>query len=109
MPKGHVEKGESEIETAQREILEETNLMPMIDINFRKVITYSPKANAIKDVVFFVAEDSSNFEPCDKHDDEVVDFMWLDYEKAYEILTYKDDKNVLEEANKYVRNKYGKL
>ena len=56
LPKGHVENGETEIQTAKREILEETNLSLSIDENFRKVITYSPFPNIIKDVVFFIAK-----------------------------------------------------
>ena len=39
-PKGHVEGEETEIQTAQREILEETGLQAEIDTNFRQVVTY---------------------------------------------------------------------
>ncbi len=55
-PKGHVEKGETEEQTAIREIKEETNIDVEIDTNFRKVITYSPKEGVIKDVVFFIGK-----------------------------------------------------
>ena len=53
-PKGHVEEGETEEETAIREIKEETNIDVEIDNGFRKVITYSPKAGVMKDVVVFI-------------------------------------------------------
>lgn len=42
LPKGHVESGETEAETALREIREETGLEAVLDTSFRHVITYSP-------------------------------------------------------------------
>jgi len=56
IPKGHVEPGESEEETALREIWEETALRVRLDTGFRRVISYSPAPGVEKDVVFFVAE-----------------------------------------------------
>ncbi len=55
-PKGHVEKDETEFETAIREVKEETNVDARIIGDFRSVITYSPKPNTLKDVVFFIGE-----------------------------------------------------
>ena len=100
--KGHVENNESEEETAYREIKEETSLDVKIDTNFRKIITYSPKEDVIKDVVFFVAEVISNNIPIDNHDDEVLSFEWLDINEAIERLTFESDKSTLKEANSYI-------
>lgn len=100
--KGHVEENESEEETAYREIKEETSLEVKIDINFRKIITYSPKENVIKDVVFFVAEVISKNEPIDNHDDEVLSFEWLEINEAINSLTFPSDKETLNEANSYI-------
>jgi len=55
-PKGHVEENETEHETAIRETKEETNVDAKIIGDFREVITYSPKPNVLKDVVFFIGE-----------------------------------------------------
>ena len=41
-PKGHVEKKETEEETALREIKEETGLKVALDTAFRKMVTYLP-------------------------------------------------------------------
>ena len=41
IPKGHVENDETEIQTALREIKEETNLDVVIDTGFKEVISYS--------------------------------------------------------------------
>ena len=54
MPKGHVEDGETEFETAIREVKEETNIDAKIIDGFRKVITYSPRENVLKDVVMIL-------------------------------------------------------
>ena len=50
--KGHVEPGETEQETAMREIREETGLTVAFVENFRRVVTYSPAPGVTKDVVF---------------------------------------------------------
>lgn len=104
--KGHVENKESEIETAYREIKEETSLDVTIDTSFREIITYSPKINHIKDVIFFVAQvNDNNINPIDNHDDEVNSFLWLKKSEAISCLTYDNDKNVLNKAYLYITSK----
>ena len=100
LPKGHVENGETEIQTAKREILEETNLSLSIDENFRKVITYSPFPNIIKDVVFFIAKIESGI--IKNQEIEVSNIYLLSFDKAYKLLTFKSDKKVLLEAYSYL-------
>ena len=55
-PKGHVEKNETEQETAIRETKEETNIDAIVIGQFKKTITYSPKRNVIKDVIYFIGK-----------------------------------------------------
>lgn len=103
MPKGHVESGETEVQTATREIKEETNLDVNIDTGFRKTITFSPYENCLKDVVFFVAEaiggDMTNQE-C-----EVSQLMWLPVSEAIDIITHDTDRDVLKAAVDYIESK----
>lgn len=96
IPKGHVEKGESELETAYREIKEETNLEVIIDDTFREVSTYSPYEGCIKDVVFFVAKIISD--EVINQECEVSEIYFYPFDKAYNILTHKSDKEVLLKA-----------
>jgi 8-oxo-dGTP pyrophosphatase MutT (NUDIX family) len=103
IPKGHVENNETEIETALREIKEETNLDVIIDTGFRKVITYSPYEGAVKDVVFFVAE-MTRGEPVHQ-ESEVSDLLFLDETNALQILTFDSDKEVVRAACQYIRHK----
>jgi predicted acetyltransferase/8-oxo-dGTP pyrophosphatase MutT (NUDIX family) len=105
--KGHVEDGESEVMTAYREIKEETNLDVVIDRRFRETIAYAPhkdRPSIIKDVIFFVATPVGG--RIKKQDREVDRLSWLGYKKAFDALTYHQDKDVLKKAYQYIR-KFG--
>lgn len=103
IPKGHVENNETEIETALREIKEETNLEVNLDSNFREVVSYSPYEGCIKDVVFFVAE-AKTFDMKEQLI-EVTSLKWLEPVDAINILTFDSDKDVLRKALKYLGGK----
>lgn len=92
-PKGHVEKNETDEETAKREILEETGLCVEIDNNFKSVVTYSPKKNVMKDVIYFSAK--SNSTKIHAQEEEVTDIEWVSAEKAYNLINYETDKDIL--------------
>lgn len=103
IPKGHVENDETEVQTALREIKEETNLDVEIDTGFRRVISYSPYNGCIKDVVFFTARcisDEMINQEC-----EVSQLMWLSPAKAIDILTHDSDKETLAKAVEYIESK----
>lgn len=91
-PKGHVEEGETEIETAIREIKEETNLDIEICENYRYVEHYSPKENVEKDVVFFAAKLVGG--TIKNQEEEVQKIEWLSYKEAFERLTYDNSKEL---------------
>ena len=101
--KGHVESGEDEVETAKREIKEEVNLEVLIDTSFRKVNTYSPSANIIKDVVYFLAEPITH--GILVQESEVTNACWYNYNDASNMLTYESDKILLKEAYDFILNK----
>jgi len=99
-PKGHVEEGETEEETAIREIKEETNIDVEIDNNFRKVITYSPKEGVIKDVVFFIGKAISFDIVIDPN--ELIDAKWVNIKEARDYFTHENTKGVFDEALEYL-------
>lgn len=101
-PKGHVENDETEVETALREIKEETNATVSIDSNFRMINTYTLINNHIKDVVIFVAKyESGKIKP---QRAEIKKAIWMDYKKALLVMSFERDKEIFIEANQYVNN-----
>lgn len=100
-PKGHMEEGESEIQTAKREVFEETSIKIYIDPTFRESVYYSPKANTQKQVVYFIAKaDNTDFEP---QKSEVSEIRWVEIENVGNILTYDNDKNIVAKAKPVIK------
>ena len=101
-PKGHVEKNETELETAKREIEEETGLKELTFLpKFRETISYYYKRDGKlyrKEVVFFLAEAS---ESAIKISKEHIGSEWLEFNKAMEKLTFKNAKELLKKANDF--------
>lgn len=95
-PKGHVEAGESEVETAQREIKEETGIDVMIDPTFRETVTYFPRKDTQKVVVYFIAK-AKNFEYVPQ-EEEIAEIRWVDIGHAVTMLTYENDKTIVNKA-----------
>ena len=106
-PKGHVENDETEVETALREIKEETDLDVALDTNFREVISYSPFEGVMKDVVYFVGEDRFN-QHYTIQKEEVKSARWVVFEEAVKLVTHLNELNVLIHANDYIINKHNK-
>ena len=52
LPKGHVEEGETEEQTAIREVKEETNVDVIVDTNLRYRMVYNPKEDVEKEVIY---------------------------------------------------------
>lgn len=103
-PKGHMEKDETEMETALREIYEETNLEPTIIKTFREVDEYPlpNKENVMKRSIFYLA----HYEDQDiKHQlEELHSAELMSYEEAMEALSFDSSKKILEKAHLYIVN-----
>lgn len=116
-PKGHIEEGESDIATLKREVKEETGIAGLNVIpGFKKKIRYFYKAgkdeserrkkerlalNVVKNVVYYIAEAKTD---AVKISFEHTGYEWLSYEEALKRITYKNSKEVLEEANEFLLN-----
>lgn len=99
--KGHVEKGETEQQTARREIWEETGLRVDFVDGFRQVITYSPAPGVTKDVVFFLAMVAGGTLTCQP--EEVADACFLPFEEAEAALTHQSDRDTLRKADTFLQ------
>lgn len=100
LPKGHVEENETEQETAIRETLEETGINAEIINDFRKVITYKPKENSIKDVVFFIGKPkTTDIRP---QLEEVSETRFIDINEALELIGHDDERKLLGCAIEYI-------
>lgn len=101
--KGHVEKKETEHETAAREIMEETGLTVDFLDGFREVITYSPRPGHRKDVVFFLARASGGALSCQP--EEVAELRFLPLDEALAALTHPSDRDILQKADAFLEGR----
>ena len=99
-PKGHVEEGETELETAMREIKEETGIDVMLDPTFRELVTYSPKKDTQKVVVYFIAKAKPG-SPVPQ-ENEVAEVRWVEINRAAELLVYDNDRCIVNKAKKFI-------
>lgn len=101
-PKGHVEAGESEVQTAHREIFEETGLKVLLKDGFRESVEYSPKPNVIKEVVYFLGEAVAGMEH--RQEEEISELKWLSIEDAKRQVTHEDSRRLIEDAKQFLSN-----
>ena len=102
LPKGHVEGQESLLETAKREVLEETGLSELTLISTLTPYTRykmdkdgNDDHSELKHIHFFLFSTSQNYlSPSDVDNPEA---RWVTKEEAYTLLTHKKDKAFLKE------------
>jgi len=96
LPKGHVDPGESMPETASREFLEETGrtavlMAPLATISY-------PVADTIKRVHWFLGTVPAQKARPVLDPAEIDRVAWKHVDKALELLSYDDEKDVLRQA-----------
>ena len=98
-PKGHCEAGECEVETALREIHEETGLRPVVYESFRMLEEYALpyQRNTLKQVVYFLAEFKHQHIRVDEV--EMLDVVLLRYEDALASLHHEGQRDILRAAH----------
>jgi 8-oxo-dGTP pyrophosphatase MutT (NUDIX family) len=104
LPKGIIDKNESEEMTAVREVREETGLSGEIigkigSISYWYFLT-DENARLNKTVHFYLMKYASGNTA--DHDHEVDDAQWFPADEALEKLTYKGEREILQKAKKLI-------
>jgi bis(5'-nucleosidyl)-tetraphosphatase len=94
--KGHVIRGESEEQTALREIKEETQLDVELVKGFR-VSGFFYMRKTKKQVVFFLAKAKPD-QKVVPQESEILEYCWEEYDGAKEKLRFTNVKKMLEDA-----------
>jgi len=110
-PKGKVEAGESEMETALRETREEAGLADLKIIDgWRQQTQFffkekRPTGDELikKDFIIYLAQVPMGVEP--KISDEHNGYAWLDFKNAAKVLKFKNLKTILAEAESFINAK----
>lgn len=95
-PKGHIEDGENEQQTAIREIKEETGLDVTIFDNFREISEYCPFGKIRKRVVFFLAQAFTDNVKI--QEEEIDSYIWVDLQQARKMCVYDNDLRIIDKA-----------
>lgn len=110
-PKGHIEKGETERDAAQREILEETGLRRLVFTDtFREEDIYPAVGRSeefrgskiIKHSIYFLCETGDDTIKTDGR--EITDYRWLPYSEAVKVLSFEGMKDILRRAKLYLED-----
>ena len=102
-PKGHMEPGETEEQTALREIREEVGLSVRLIPGFRTVEEHPipKKPGVIKRVTYFLAEYEG--QAITPQPEELMGAELMEYEEAMGAFQYENNKAVLREAREFLK------
>lgn len=100
-PKGHTENEETPIQTAKREVYEETGIEINLFSNLYQTIYYEPKEGVKKQVDYFLSE-AINTEPI-KQEVEIDEVLWVKKDEVIEMLTYENDKEVFKKLTSHLK------
>jgi len=104
-PKGKIDPGETKQEAALRELKEETGLEVDLNQEFENSFEYffkDDQGELIKKKVYFFVGQVQEKQVVLSH--EHIDFGWFIFDHAYEKLTYENAKNLLVQADAYLKN-----
>jgi 8-oxo-(d)GTP phosphatase len=97
LPKGKADPGEHLLQTAVREVVEETGLSVVAgrrSVRTRYAVTLRDGRTAPKEVDYWLMQGSGDFVP----NDEVDQLRWMAPPEALELLTYPRDRELVQAA-----------
>ena len=103
-PKGHVEKGESDEQAAMREVKEETGIDITLVDGFKAKSEYSIHRKIEKVVYIYAATCQSTATSI--QEEEIEDYLWLEYGKAMKHLRFENDRNILYRINEFLKKNH---
>jgi len=103
-PKGHMEQGESERETARREIREETGVTGKFIKGFRRSVSYIIRGTSHKEVVYFLYEISPD-SVIVKQEEEIGEAEFVHEKDVMGKLTYENDKITFSRALEKIKSR----
>ena len=103
-PKGHMEAGETEKETAEREVREEVGYTPDFVPDFRTASKYLGRNKNQREIVYFLARVKCG-ELCLQRE-EVSDYAWFRLNEAALKLTFERDIRMLKDASRFLFAKH---
>lgn len=101
-PKGHVIEGETEVETALREIYEEVGIKVKLIEGFKIVDEHliPQKMNTIKKIVYFLGEYHNQEVNIQK--EELSNALLVDFNTALSLFQFESSKHIIKEAHKFL-------
>ena len=100
-PKGHIEQGETDEQTALREVKEETGIDIEIIKGFKGKSDYSIQGKIEKTVYIFAAKALSTATKIQV--EEIEDYKWIDYRSAMKSLRFDNDRSILWRAHSFLK------
>lgn len=100
-PKGHMEEGENEIQTALREVKEEIGLEVEIDEQKRYTLNYIIKDEIDKTTVLYIATPKS--EEIIIQESEIQNIKWCDFDETLNTLTFENWKEMFKKVIKDIK------
>jgi 8-oxo-dGTP pyrophosphatase MutT (NUDIX family) len=108
-PKGHMESGETQVQTALRELREETGIktvaladMPPLFEEYTVTVDGEKRLKHVTYFIGYVDDMHVVIQPSEIHT-----YRWMTYEKALETFTYDTRRETLRTAKQYI-DTYGR-
>ena len=108
--KGHPDEDEEKLETATRELREETGIRELVLLDKEPLLEEKYEfinkkgKQVLKNVEYFIAEVKDKTVIIDET--EILDYKWCSYQTGLNSITFKESKNILNEANKIIHKKF---